>query len=121
MPWVVRVIKRFQWAHYLTSYGGKPEPLHGHTWKVEVFIRCEELDEEGLCVDFLKVERTLEELLPKYGLINEAVDFSPSAENLAKWIYGRLKERFPNLTKVAVWETEECGAEYYEEDRHHHG
>ena len=40
--------------------------------------------------------------------------FSPSAENVAKWLYERVKERYPTVQKVVVWETEDCGAEYFE-------
>ena len=46
MPWIVRVRKKFQAAHYLTDYPkeGENEPLHGHTWMVECHFRVEELN-----------------------------------------------------------------------------
>jgi len=115
MPWIVRVKRKFNAAHFLTNYHGNPEPLHGHTWTAEVYIKCEELDEGGMGVDFVEVDEYLKEVLPDYGLLNELFDFSPSAENVAKWLYEKMKERFPNTVKVVVWETENCGAEYYEE------
>ncbi|NPB06428.1 MAG: 6-carboxytetrahydropterin synthase [Aquificae bacterium] len=113
MPWRVRVIKSFEAAHFLTRYKGKPEPVHGHSWKVELFVECKELKDD-LCVDFLELDRLLGELLPNYCLLNERFNFSPSAENLARWLYHEVKKRYPGLVKVVVWETERFGAEYYE-------
>jgi len=114
MPWTIRVKRKFNAAHFLTDYHGSPEPLHGHTWEVEVYIDAYELDRGGMGVDFVEIDRRLEEILPDYKLLNEVFDFSPSAENVAKWLYEALKKKYPTLKKVVVWETERCGAEYYE-------
>jgi len=117
MPWTVRVKKSFEAAHYLTDYPepGKREPLHGHTWRVEFFFRVERLNEAGIEIDFLEVERFLDQVLPNYRCLNEIFDFSPSAENLARHFYEVVKKRFPSLQKVVVWETERGGAEYWED------
>ncbi len=114
MPWTIRVKRKFNAAHFLTDYHGSPEPLHGHTWEVEVYIDAYELDKGGMGVDFVEVDNCLKELLPDYRLLNELFDFSPSAENVARWLYEELKKRYPSLRKVVVWETENCGAEYSE-------
>ncbi len=114
MPWTIRVKRKFNAAHFLTDYHGSPEPLHGHTWEVEVYIDAYELDKGGMGVDFVEVDNYLRELLPDYSLLNELFDFSPSAENVARWLYEELKKRYPSLKKVVVWETENCGAEYSE-------
>ncbi len=114
MPWMIRVKRKFNAAHFLTSYHGSPEPLHGHTWEVEVYVEAHELDEGGMGVDFVEIDRFLKEILPDYKLLNDIFDFSPSAENIAKWLYEKVKERYPGVKKVIVWETENCGAEYSE-------
>ncbi len=106
--------RKFNAAHFLTDYHGKPEPLHGHTWEVEVFIGADSLDRGGMGVDFLEIDSYLKEILPDYKLLNEVFDFSPSAENVARWIYNKVKEKFPTLQKVVVWETENYSAEYGE-------
>ncbi|NPB05343.1 MAG: 6-carboxytetrahydropterin synthase [Aquificae bacterium] len=117
MPWRVRVRKKFEAAHYLTDYPerGQREPLHGHSWTVEAVFRVERLKPSGIDLDFVEVERFLDEVLPHYRLLNEVYDFSPSAENLARHLYGELKRRFPQLERVIVWETENGGAEYWED------
>jgi 6-pyruvoyltetrahydropterin/6-carboxytetrahydropterin synthase len=115
MPWIVRVKKKFQAAHYLTNYKGGNEPLHGHTWEVEVYLKADKLDSAGVGVDFVDIEQYLNEILPNYTCLNDIYDFSPSAENVAKYLYGKIKEKFPQVVKVVVWETENCGAEYFED------
>ncbi len=115
MPYIVRVRKEFQAAHFLTDYHGKPEPLHGHTWEVEVFIRADKLDKGGMGYDFIEIDNFLNEILPNYKCMNDIYDFSPSAENVAKYLYDKIKEKYPSLQKVVVWETKHGGAEYYEE------
>ncbi len=114
MPWMVRVRKQFNAAHFLTDYHGKPEPLHGHTWSVEVFIEATHLDNGGMGYDFVEIDNYLSELLPDYRCLNEVFDFSPSAENVAQWLYRQLKTKYPTLKKVVVWETQHGGAEYWE-------
>ena len=114
MPWTIRVKRKFNAAHFLTDYHGSPEPLHGHTWGVEVYIDAHELDKGGMGVDFVEIDDLLKKILPDYKLLNDVFDFSPSAENVAKWIYDQLKPKYPTLRKVVVWETENCGAEYFE-------
>ncbi|WP_456400081.1 6-pyruvoyl trahydropterin synthase family protein [Persephonella sp.] len=114
MPFVIRVRKEFQSAHFLTYYKGKPEPLHGHTWELEVFIKADTLDKGGIGFDFLEIQEFLDEITPDYVCLNDIFDFSPSAENLAKWFYEKIKERYPTVQKVVVWETKYGGAEYYE-------
>lgn len=114
MPWTIRVKRKFNAAHFLTDYHGSPEPLHGHTWSVEVFIEAHKLDKGGMGVDFVEIDNLLRNLLPDYKLLNDIFDFSPSAENVAKWLYDELKKTYPSLKKVVVWETEHCGAEYFE-------
>ncbi|MFN3813758.1 MAG: 6-pyruvoyl trahydropterin synthase family protein [Aquificaceae bacterium] len=114
MTWIIRVRKKFNAAHFLTDYHGKPEPLHGHTWMAEVYIRVESLDKGGMGIDFLDVDKFLKETLPDYRLLNDLFDFSPSAENVARWLYKKVKGKYPKVEKVVIWETENCGAEYYE-------
>ncbi|MFP3206699.1 MAG: 6-carboxytetrahydropterin synthase [Hydrogenobaculum sp.] len=113
MPYTIRVKKKFNAAHFLTYYKGAPEPIHGHTFGIEVFIETNNLDKGGIGVDFVEIDQYLDEILPDYKLLNDVFDFSPSAENLAKYFFDTLKTKY-NVKKVIVWETENCGAEYYE-------
>lgn len=117
----VRVVKDFSGAHNLRNYEGKCENLHGHNWKVETYLKGDVLNEAEMLVDFKvlkeRVKEILDELDHKY--LNEQVDFfvtnNPTSENIARFIYGKLKETFGAMTdRVIVWETDFQCAEYYE-------
>ncbi len=108
----------FSAAHHLLNYEGKCENIHGHNWKVEIFIEGNELDKSGMLIDFKILKKHLNLVLEKldHKDLNNLEEFkntSPSSENIAKFIYSQLKETFPGLKKVTVWETEKAKASYY--------
>jgi 6-pyruvoyltetrahydropterin/6-carboxytetrahydropterin synthase len=111
--YTVRVEATFEAAHNLREYHGKPEPLHGHSWKVEVFAKRKGLDHEGMAIDFIELKDTLDPLIKpfKHSYINEVPPFdkiNPSTENIASWIYDELSKKLKNhpcqIEKVTVWE-----------------
>jgi len=99
MPWIVRVKRKFNAAHYITDYHGKPEPLHGHTWTVEVFIKAEKLDKGGMGVDFVEIDNFLKEILPDYALLNEVFDFSPECGKHCKMDIPKSEGKIPEYRK----------------------
>jgi 6-pyruvoyltetrahydropterin/6-carboxytetrahydropterin synthase len=115
MSWTLRVRDRFSAAHFLKGYKGKCEKVHGHTFEVEAALRVEDLDAVGIGVDFSEIKKALAAVLPDHTLLNEAYPFNPSAENLARHLYGELKKRYP-VRAVTVWESEDASATYSEDD-----
>lgn len=114
MSWTLKVRDKFSAAHFLREYKGKCEKLHGHTFQVEVEIMVKELDRTGIGIDFTEIKKKLTEILPDHTLLNEVYDFNPSAENLAREIYRRMKEFYP-VRSVTVWESEDASATYTED------
>ncbi|MGD2115781.1 MAG: 6-carboxytetrahydropterin synthase [Acidobacteriota bacterium] len=119
MPYVLRVRESFEAAHHLTSYKGRPEPSHGHSWRVEAAVEAAELDDEGLGFDFLEVRDALRELTGRFDHrdVNTVPPFdrvSPTTERLAAWFFDELTARLPGarLTEVTVWEGPSCSATY---------
>ena len=55
----VKVESSFSAAHHLLNYKGACENQHGHNWKVEVYVRGENLNESGILVDFKVLKKTL--------------------------------------------------------------
>ena len=116
----VRVISDFSSAHNLRNYEGNCERLHGHNWKVEVYLQSEQLDETGMLVDFKVLKKELKKILDELDHIylNEHKYFqkvNPTSENIAKYLYDRMKEHFGSLMyKVLVWESNNSVAEYLE-------
>ena len=95
-------------SHRISFAGGtQTEPLHGHNWKITVYCASEELDADGMVVDFCEIERRICGYLD-HGDLNELLPFNPTTENLARWIC----EQIPDCYKVIVKETEDNTATY---------
>ncbi len=120
MPsYLLRVTARFDAAHHLTSYKGSPEPVHGHSWRVEAALGAEGLDAEGMAYDFVAVQAALRELVARvdHRDLNTVPPFdrtSPTTERIAAWFFTALAERLPAapLKEVTVWEGPDCSATY---------
>ena len=115
----VKVEAHFSAAHHLLNYDGKCENPHGHNWKVEAYAQGEELDQSGMLIDFTILKKELNcilDILDHHDLntLEELQGISPSSENIAKFIYIETKKKFPQITKVCVWETERARATYWE-------
>jgi 6-pyruvoyltetrahydropterin/6-carboxytetrahydropterin synthase len=115
----LRVVVRFEAAHHLTSYKGAPEPVHGHSWRVEAGLETPELGPEGMAYDFVEVQSALRELAARldHRDINTVPPFdavSPTTERIAAWFFGELSRRLPGapLAEVTLWEGPDCSATY---------
>ncbi len=113
----LKVQGTFSSAHNLRGYKGKCEDLHGHNWLVEIVIKSAQLDAVGMVLDFKylkkKLNACLEQMDHKY--LNKLVYFkkvNPTSENIAKYIYKKLKPRIPWLNCVTVWENSTSSASY---------
>ena len=113
MPWIVKVREKFSSAHFLKGYKGKCENIHGHNYEVEVRIKVEKLPESGFVYDFVEIKNYLKSILPDHQFLNEIFDFNPTAEELARWIFKKMKEKYP-IISVEVWEEKNSSAEYFE-------
>jgi len=120
----VKIVTQFAAAHRLENFYGKCESLHGHNWKVEVFLAGKDLDATGLLLDFgvvkARTREVLEEIDHKY--LNELAAFqdrNPSSENLAFYLFGRLEAMFTDdrvkVCRVNVWESDTSCASYYQD------
>jgi 6-pyruvoyltetrahydropterin/6-carboxytetrahydropterin synthase len=121
MSYRVTVTARFEAAHNLIDYEGGPEPLHGHSYRVEAVLESEKLQRYDVAVDFVPVRKALEVLAKQldYSYINEHPDFTgrnTSAENLARWFAERLEISGTlgrsRVAEVTVWEGPENSATY---------
>lgn len=91
-------------AHNLKlSYKSKCENIHGHNWVITVTLQSEELNSDGMVMDFSHIKKEIHDKLD-HSYINDVVaPLNPTAENMAKWIADRLG---PKCVKVAVQESE---------------
>ncbi|WCL50306.1 6-pyruvoyl trahydropterin synthase family protein [Leptospira sp. GIMC2001] len=95
----IRIEGRFESAHYLYEYfpDGSDEPIHGHSWKVEVYLAGKNgLRADGISYDFISAKSKLKELVDTIDhlMINDLPEFkgvNPTSENIAKWFFYGLK------------------------------
>lgn len=114
----------FSAAHSLTGYQGNCAQIHGHNWIVEVFVRCRELNDIGIGIDFRDVRQAIKDIIKDldHSYLNEYPEFkntNPSSENIAKFLYrelgGKINSDNVKISKVKVSETRGAGAYYWEE------
>jgi 6-pyruvoyltetrahydropterin/6-carboxytetrahydropterin synthase len=113
----------FSSAHFLTCKGNvEYEPLHGHTFKVSVEISGDVLDDCGMLVDFRVIKKKLKEILNAFDhkLLNEVVAFSPTSENLSKYVFDEIEKFLENqngikVNSATVWESQKACAKYQKE------
>jgi 6-pyruvoyltetrahydropterin/6-carboxytetrahydropterin synthase len=116
----ITVRKTFSAAHTL-NIGGKCEALHGHNFRVEATVASEELNADGLVLDFRVLKKWVNEILGEldHTFLNNLPAFgniSPTAENIARFIYNRLEKNTSvmglDVSCIAVWESENSKAVY---------
>ncbi|WP_409025943.1 6-carboxytetrahydropterin synthase QueD [Gallibacterium anatis] len=142
---MLKVAKEFSFdmAHLLDGHDGKCQNLHGHTYKLQVIVSGETEDngaKKGMVIDFADLKRAVNELiispmdhafiydqsskretkiaqlLQQLNSKTFALPVRSTAENLAQFIFQRLKENVGfHLHSVRLWETPTSFAEYGEE------
>ncbi|MDB5082543.1 MAG: queuosine biosynthesis protein QueD [Chloroflexi bacterium] len=116
----------FDAAHLLRNYVGKCANLHGHTYKLEVAVAGEKVDEVGMLYDFFDLKKLMQGVVDQldHRFINEIPPYNeinPTAENMAYQIYQTLRQQLAEqnqnikLKYVQIWETPTASATYSED------
>ena len=106
----------FDSAHYLElDYPSSCGNLHGHRWEVVVMIEAEELDKNGMIVDFSEIKKVIKGL--DHQLLNDILGFNPTAENLARYLWEEInllltKKSLKGRVWVAVYESPDASVTY---------
>tara|TARA_B100001250_G_C19546320_1_gene676977 strand:+ start:98 stop:538 length:441 start_codon:yes stop_codon:yes gene_type:complete len=144
----MEVIKIIQWdmGHRVMNHRSICKGLHGHRYKAEISLKGELVDvegasEEGMVVDFADIKKLALSLIHSkldhsfmvWDQDDEMIDFfnsskghkpvivpfTPTAENVAKYIYDVLAPKVVDtygnnlhLNSVKVWETPTSCAVY---------
>jgi 6-pyruvoyltetrahydropterin/6-carboxytetrahydropterin synthase len=108
---------RFEAAHRLPRVppGHKCARLHGHSFRVELAVAGPVDEATGWYIDFQRLFdawKPLHEELDHHYLNDVAGLENPTSENLARWIWTRVKVALPELARVVVCETCEMRCEY---------
>lgn len=116
----------FSSGHFLRDYHGKCENPHGHNYRVLVTLVGEQLEPNGLLLDFKLLKQVLRPTVQylDHNMINDLEPFTtvnPSAENLARYFFDRTAAELHQMTNgrvrvkdCTIWETDTSFARYYE-------
>ena len=120
----MEILKRFtiEAAHRLPNVpaGHKCGRLHGHSFQVALHVAGEVGGESGWVMDFADIKGVFHPIYEQldHNFLNEIEGLeNPTSENLARWIWDRVKPDLALLSKVVVGETCTCAAIYRGEDR----
>nr|DAS08236.1 MAG TPA: 6-pyruvoyl tetrahydropterin synthase [Caudoviricetes sp.] len=130
----------FDAAHQLVGHFGKCANLHGHTYKVEISLAGETVQQgssQGMVVDFYHVKKIAGKFVDRLDhavllqgnepiFLKDAVDtkrvifgFRTTAENMSRfltWTLTELMWQYARIDSIKLWETPSGCAEcsYYE-------
>ena len=101
---------QFEAAHKLPNVPAdhKCARLHGHSFRVEVVVAGECDPRLGWLMDYADISDAFKPLLDRldHFYLNEIPGLeNATSENLAKWIWDRLKPKLPLLIEIVVAET----------------
>lgn len=104
-------------AHRLPNVpaGHKCARLHGHSFRIELHVSGPIDPHFGWVLDFAEIKATFQPLYDQldHHYLNDIDGLdNPTSENLARWIWTRLKPQLPLLTEVVVHETCTSGCRY---------
>jgi 6-pyruvoyltetrahydropterin/6-carboxytetrahydropterin synthase len=89
--------------------------LHGHSFRIELHLRGEPDPELGWVMDFAELKRRFQPIYDQldHHYLNDIPGLeNPTSEQLAIWIWDRVKPRVPALFEVVVHETCTSGCRY---------
>ena len=122
----------FCYGHRLIEYDGPCRHLHGHNVTAEIIVTVDDLDPQGMSVDFRKIKSTLlpwinqhldhrlllqntDPLLPMLQHHGEPVfvmDCPPTAENIAQLLFEKSLTAGLPITQVKLWESDTSWASF---------
>ena len=107
----------FDSAHFLPLVpdGHKCKQIHGHTYKLTIFIEGPLHNETGWVADFADIKRLVGAVLENvdHKLLNNVQGLeNPTCELLATWLWDKIKKSLPQLLKIELYETPTSGVIY---------
>ena len=119
----MEIFKEFTFAaaHRLPNIppGHNCARLHGHSFRVELHVTGPVEPHRGWVLDFGDIKAAFKPLHDEldHNYLNEVSGLeNPTSENLARWIWQRVRSPLPGLCKVVVRETCTSGCVYRGED-----
>ena len=112
----------FAAAHAIRGHTRGCQNLHGHNYRVRVYLQAARLDELGMVLDFADLKAMMQEILGPFDhrVINEIPPFderNTTAELLSQYVFAEVARRLAaqervTVTRVEVWENDTACAVY---------
>lgn len=107
----------FDAAHRLENLpeGHKCARLHGHTYRLRVYVSGPVDTRVGWIVDFAQIKAAAAPVIEQvdHRLLNEIDGLDqPTTERLCVWLWDRLKPALPGLARIELWENTTSGCVY---------
>jgi 6-pyruvoyltetrahydropterin/6-carboxytetrahydropterin synthase len=107
----------FEAAHRLPNVldGHKCARLHGHSFRVDIYLAGPVNEHSGWIVDFSDIKKAFEQVhnTLDHQYLNEIEGLeNPTSENIARWIWQAIAPALPLLSKVVLHETCASGVVY---------
>ncbi len=107
----------FEAAHRLPNVpaGHKCARLHGHSFQARLTLSGEAPEPAGWVMDFADLKAAFKPVLEQldHYYLNDIPGLeNPTSENIARWIWNRLKPTLPLLSQVEIRETCTSGCIY---------
>jgi 6-pyruvoyltetrahydropterin/6-carboxytetrahydropterin synthase len=135
------IVKQIEWdmGHRVMNHNSKCKNVHGHRYKIEISLKGDLIaksgdSSEGMVIDFADIKKIamehvhdvldhgfmvwdkdeiLMDLFRNHpDLKHIVVPFTPTAENIAKWVFERLNDKYTDIFKtglrlnsIRLWET----------------
>jgi 6-pyruvoyltetrahydropterin/6-carboxytetrahydropterin synthase len=95
--------------------GHKCARLHGHSFRIEIHVSGTPDEKTGWVMDFADIKTAFAPIFSAidHHCLNDVAGLeNPTSEQLAMWIWDRLKPSLASLSKVIVHETCSSGCVY---------
>ncbi len=110
----------FEAAHRLPNVppGHKCARLHGHSFHLRLVVSGEVSEPSGWIMDFGDLKAAFKPIYDQldHRYLNDIPGLeNPTSENIARWIWRKLKPNLPQLNSVEIRETCTSGCIYHGE------
>lgn len=98
-------------AHFLPGHPGPCRNMHGHTWRIELWLEGRPDPATGMLADFRVLKSHID--LLDHRVLNDVLPEKyqpPTAENLALFFLENISEF---CVKARVWESDDAYAEVF--------
>ncbi len=111
----------FDAAHYLTNFekNHKYSKIHGHSYEVIIRILGQADKTNNWVINYDDIDNVINPLIEKldHKTLNEIKDLgNPTSENLARWLWKRIKKKIKNLESIEINRPRIGGCIYFGEE-----